>query len=96
MCDCFLHIFGEDWPGVAFRAFIELAQSCKADPAMPMREIAVLFQNFGDADDKVRKFREKLLEGGNWDIRDFGTAAELEAQLKEVLNSWWASVQTTP
>lgn len=96
MCDFFLHIFGEDWPGVAYRAFIELAQSCKADPAMPMREVAVLFQNFGNADEKVRKIREKLTGDANCDIRDFASAAELEAQLKEVFDSWWESVQTTP
>ena len=96
MCDFFVHLFGEDWPGVGFRSFIELAQTCMADPAMPMRDVVVLFQNFSEADEKLRKYREKLEAGGNCVIRDFGTSAELEAQLREVLGSWWASVQAKP
>jgi hypothetical protein len=58
---------------------------------MPMRAVAVLFQDFGEADEKVRTYREKL--EGTCDIRDFSGKAELEAQLNQLFASWWALLQ---
>ena len=96
MCDFFLHIFGEAWPGAAFQAFIDLAQTCKADPVRPMRQVAILFKNFAGADEKVRKFRDALAEGGKCDLRDFQDRGELDCQLQEVFASCWESVQANP
>jgi hypothetical protein len=96
MCDFFLHIFSETWPGAAFQAYIDLAQACMADPTQPMRQVAVLFKNFAEADDNVRNFRDTLAEGGRCDLRDFQAPDELNRQLQEVFDSWWASVQARP
>jgi hypothetical protein len=96
MCDFFLHIFSDTWPGTAFKAYIDLAQACIDDPSMPMRRIAVLFKNFPEADEKVRKYRDSLTETGNCDIREFREPADLDRVLREVFASWWAAVQTKP
>lgn len=96
MCDFFLHIFSDTWPGAAFKAFIELAQVSQADPAQPMRQIAILFKDFAEADDKVRKYRENLAAGGNCDIREFQDFTGLDRQFREILASWWESVQAKP
>ena len=96
MCDFFVHIFSENWPGDAFRGFIELAQASKADPSKPMRQLAVLFRNFAKADDKVRGYREVLAGAGDCELRDFLDGAELERELSEIHAGWWKSVQERP
>ena len=96
MCDFFLHIFGEEWPGAAFKGFIELAQSCLADPSLPMRQVTVLFQDFGEADERLRKYRETLEAKGNCALRDFHDANDLNACLQEIYTAWWESVQAKP
>ena len=101
LCDFFLHIFSEAWPGSAFKGFIDLAQVCMADPSQPMRQIAILFKNFPEADGKVREFRDTLAAGGKCDLRDFQGSAELDSAelgrvLQEVFASWWQSVQANP
>jgi hypothetical protein len=96
MCDFFLHIFSDKWPGAGFQAFIDLARASMADSSKPMRAIAVLFKNFPDADEKVRNYRAALAANGNCELRDFEDAAGLERQLREVFTSWWESVQARP
>jgi hypothetical protein len=96
MCDFFLHIFSETWPGDAFQGFIDLAQVALADPSLPMRRTAVLFKNFAAADEKVRSFRNSLAAGGNCDLREFQDPAELERLLREIFASWWESVRPDP
>ena len=96
MWNFFLHIFSGTWPGTAFQAFIDLAQACTDDPSMPMRQIAVLFKNFGEADDGVRKSRDSLIGVGKCDVRKFQDTAELERLLVDIIASWWESVQAEP
>jgi hypothetical protein len=95
-CDFFLHIFPETWPGTAFQAFIDLALACTEDSSMPMRQIAVLFKNFGDADENVRKFRDSLADAGKCEVREFQDPADLDRLLRETFTSWWESVQAKP
>ena len=64
-------------------------------PAMPMRQIAVLFKNFDRADENVRKFRDSLTGAGKCDVREFQDPAELDRLLREIFASWWESVQAT-
>jgi hypothetical protein len=96
MCDFFLHIFSDTWPGPAFKAYIDLAQACMADPSQPMRKVAVLFTNFAGADEKVRNFRDALAQGGKCELRDFQDPAELQPILEEIFESWWEAVQAKP
>jgi len=96
MCDFFLHIFSAKWPGAIFESFIELARVSQADPARPMRKIAVAFKNFGNADDNVRRYREILASRSDCDLRDFEDAGGLENQLGEIFASWFDSVQNRP
>ena len=95
-CDFFLHIFSDTWPGTAFQAFIDLAQACTDDPSMPMRQIAVLFKNFGRADENVRKFRDSLTGAGKCDVREFQDAGGTRSPAREIFASWWESVQAKP
>jgi hypothetical protein len=96
MCDFFVHIFSSAWPGPPFHAFIDLAQTCMADPSQPMRQVVVLFKNFAEADDKVRSFRDTLALGGKCELRDFHDPAELDRLLPEIFASWWEAVQARP
>jgi hypothetical protein len=95
-CDFFLHIFSETWPATAFQGFIELAQSSIADPAKPMRRMAVLFRNFAHADEQVRLYRDALAGAPECDLREFQDAAELDALLHEIFASWWETVKPGP
>ena len=95
MCDFFVHIFGEEWPGPVFKNFITLALESIADPSRPMRQATVIFRNFAEADEQVRQFRDKLGEGGNCDLRDFQDLTELEGQLKQVFAGWYESIKRT-
>jgi hypothetical protein len=94
--DFFLHIFSGTWPGDTFRSFINLAQACADDPAMPMRQVAVLFKNFDEAGEPVRKFRDGLTGAAKCDVREFHDPAELDRLLGEIYVSWWESVRARP
>lgn len=96
LCDFFLHIFSTTWPGADFQAFIDLAQVCSADPAQPMRQIAVLFKNYPDAAEEVRQYRDTLSPAGTCAIREFEDPAQLDRILREIFSSWWESVQAQP
>ena len=61
-----------------------------------MRQIAVLFKNFGEADENVRKYRERLAEAGKCDIREFQDPAELDGLLREVFATWWERFKPNP
>ena len=96
LCDFFVHIFSTAWPDAAFRDFIELAQVCIADPARPMRQIAVLFKNYPEASEEVRRYRDTLAARGTCDLREFQDPAELTLLLQEIFASWWEAVQAKP
>jgi len=95
-CDFFLHIFSDTWPGTAFQAFLDVARACTDDPSLPMRQIAVLFKNFDQADENVRRFRGSLTGAGKCDVRGFQDSAELDRLLTEIFATWWESVQAKP
>jgi hypothetical protein len=95
-CDFFLHICSPAWPGSEFRAFIDFAQECIGDPALPMRRTAVLFKNYSEAVQEVRNYRDNLSTQGQCDIREFRDATELDRVLHEIFSSWWESVQAKP
>jgi hypothetical protein len=96
MCDFFLHIFSDTWPGPAFKEYIDLAQACKEDPTQPMRQVAILFKTFAAAGEEVRKYRDTLAADGKCDLRDFEGPAELERVLREIFATWWERVQSQP
>jgi len=96
LCDFFVHIYGETWPGPTFRDFIKLAIGCIEDPSKPMRQAAVLFKNPTEADEKVRQVRQTLIEEGKCAVLEFRDSAELEAQLKQIYACWYASVKERP
>ncbi len=95
-CDFLLHIFSNRWPDPAFRDFIELAEVCMADPAQPMRQIAVFFKNYPEAAEEVQQYRDTLSARGTCDIREFQDPAELTRQFQATFASWWESVQAKP
>ena len=48
-----------------------------------MRQAAILFKNFGAADEKVRAFRGTLAAAGAGDLRDFQDGTELAGLLEK-------------
>jgi len=89
-CEFFLQVYGEEWPDSVFQGFVEYALECVQDAAMLTRQAAVLFRNYRHADEQVRAFRESLAARGGCELRDFGDAAELGAQIRELLREWYA------
>jgi hypothetical protein len=96
MCDFFVQIFGESWPGPVFQGLVQLALSCTEDASMAMRRPAVFFRNSDQADEQVRQFRDSLAAGGKCDLREFRDSAELEIRLREIYAVWHASVKQRP
>lgn len=92
MCDFFLQIFGERQPHPAYASFISLALECCANPAMPMRRIAVLFRNPPEADPQLRELRQTLCAGGQCDVGEFRDRQELDARVQAILADWYGDV----
>ena len=96
MCDFFVQILGEEWPGAVFKGFVNLAVEVMADPSKPMRQVTVIFRNLAAADEKVRQLHDALAADGKCDLREFRDSADLETQLQAVYAGWFTSVQQKP
>ena len=96
MCDFFVQMLGEVWPGPGFQNLVNLTLECIADASKPMRQASVLFRNPDRADEQVLQFRSALAGDGKCDVGEFRDAAELERKLKEIYAGWFATVKETP
>jgi len=96
MCEFFIQIFGEPWPGAEFQEFVEYALSCAADSSMATRAVCVLFRNYHAAAPELRQFRESLAARGQCDLRDFSGAEELSSRLRDLLSGWYAPLKAGP
>ena len=55
-----------------------------------------LNDEFAEADEQVRQFRDRLAAGGQCELREFGDSTELGRQLNEILASWWEAIRPEP
>ena len=92
MCDFFLQIFGEWQPRPDYAGFVDLALECLADPAMPMRQVAVLFRNPSKADPQMRQLQETLSAAGQCEVGEFCDQPDLEARVQGILAGWYSGV----
>jgi len=93
MCEFFIQVFGEQWPGAVFRGFVEYALRSVDDPSTATRSVCVCFRNYHAAAPEVRRFRESLAAAAQCELRDFSSAEELPGQFHELLSSWYAPLK---
>lgn len=92
-CDFFVHILGENAPDPVFIEILDLALSCAADPAYPMRATAALFRNPENAAPETLALRSRLIADGRANVRDFHPG-ELSEIADEILDAWYALIRT--
>ena len=95
-CDFFAVVLDERSPDPMYPELVDYGLKCAADPAFPMRSVAVLFRNPEAAGAEVAALRKSLLDGGRCDVRSFDSVEELERQFGEVLAAWYAQVRPRP
>src|SRR5579864_282679 len=96
MVDFFVQVFGDSAPEGAYRGFVDYALECLADPAKPLRSVAVLFKATPNVGEEICKLKETLRAGGRCEVREFHDSQELDTQFREVLESWYALAQAKP
>jgi hypothetical protein len=96
MVDFFVHVFGQDAPEPVYKGFVDYALECLADPAKPLRSVAVLFKASPPGSGEVRKIREELASGGRCEIREFHDVQELEQQARAILETWYELARAGP
>jgi hypothetical protein len=95
-CEFFVQIFGEQWPDPVFAGFVEYAVQCAADPAMPTRQVGVLFRNFQAAVPELHHFRQRLAASSQCELRDFKGPDDLSRQLNDLLADWYLPLKPQP
>jgi hypothetical protein len=92
LSEFFLLLVEDIWeaPVQSFLHDYRLALRCRADAALPMRDIAVFVKKTpeGEEDGGLGQFRAKLGGPDGPRCYDFGTADELAALLPPVLSEW--------
>lgn len=93
MCEFFIQVFGEAWPGPVFQGFVDYALRSAGDPSTATRGVSVFFRNRHAAAPEVREFRAILAARGRCELRDFTGAGELAGQFHELLSAWYAPLK---
>jgi hypothetical protein len=86
-----VRFFPADFRG-ADAGFVNLALECLANPAMPLRRMAVLFRNPGEADPQMRELWETLNSACQCNVGEFRGQQDLEARVEEILAGWYSEV----
>ena len=90
----FVQVFGRNWGPAAANAseLFEYALECRADPTLPMREVAVLLKAVGQDSPEAAEFRTTIEARGYPQVFVFDSVPELERTLTELLTAWRASL----
>lgn len=96
MADFFVHVFGDTAPESIYTGFVDFALDCLADPAKPLRSVAVLFKVSAETTAQVHKIRDDLKAGGRCQVLEFRDSQELDSQFRFVLEGWYALAQAAP
>jgi hypothetical protein len=97
-CRYYVQVLGESWgpSGRNFEPSFELAAKCAADPAMPMREVALLWkaENGGrPVDASVLDARQRSAE---WlRVSPYFGMDSFKEQLRALLTKWVAEISAT-
>ena len=89
-CRYYVLVPGDDWgpPARAFERDYRLAMACAADPALPMRETAILLRT--QPDGSASSFAAAL-DTLSLPYTPFTTAADFEAAILALLANWLAA-----
>lgn len=86
----FIQVFEDDWgPRSLFRKLFLLAEECRSNAEMPMRELVIcLKESPHETDAQVLAFRSELEGWKGAQVIRYKTVDEMKAQLAAVLNEW--------
>jgi hypothetical protein len=89
--DFFVQVFGRNWGPAAANAseLFEYALECRADGALPMREVAVLLKA-GAPSPEAAEFRAGIEARGYPEVLAFDSLPALQRTLTELLTAWRA------
>jgi hypothetical protein len=86
----FIQLFEDDWGtrNLSQKLF-RLAVACRADAALPMREVALFLKDApGETDPEILAFRKELEEQDQVPVFRYETIEELRGKLDAVLRGW--------
>ena len=86
----FIQVFEDDWgPRDLFRKLFLLAEECRANAEMPMRELVVCLKDAPqETNAEVLAFRQELGEREGVRVIRYAAVSEMKTQLAEALNEW--------
>ena len=89
-CTYFIQIFEDDWgPKNLFRKMFYLAEECRDDASMPMREVILCLKDAPrETDPEILAFRKELEERTDVRIVRFDKPHDLSGQLLPVCRGW--------
>jgi hypothetical protein len=93
MCRYYLLVVEDSWdaPPASFRHDYELALKCKADPSLPLQDIAVLFKQGPvepESDGAFAAFRRIVERAGGVRQIDFADFNEFKAHVGGLFSEW--------
>jgi len=96
-CAYFIQVFEDDWgPRNLFRKMFYLAEECRDDTNLPMRELIVCLKDApNETDPEILALRKELEERQQVRVFHFDKADTLKAQLLEVCSGWVRSILET-
>lgn len=86
----FLQLFQDDWgPRDLFRKLFLLATECRADVAMPMRDVVVCLKDApNETNAEILAFRKELEDSANVRLFRYSNVETLQQHLTGICNGW--------
>jgi hypothetical protein len=88
ICAGFLQLLDEEPAERIYKSFIEYALKCQADPAEPMRMVAVAFKQTSEVSPEAVAYKQSL--DGRCDTFNYAAMEEFKEQVWQLLHRWHA------
>ena len=96
-CAYHIQVFQDDWgPKNLFRKMYFLAEECRDDASLPMREVIVCLKDAPhETDPEILAFRKELEERPGVRVLHFDKPETLKSQLLDICRAWVQSIAAT-
>jgi hypothetical protein len=86
----FIQLFQDDWgPRELFRKLFLLANECRDDPQLPMREAVVCLKSApNETDERVLAWRRELADRQDLRVIRYDRPEEVQAHIEEACTGW--------
>jgi hypothetical protein len=94
-CAYFIQVFEDDWgPNHLYRKLLYLAEDCKQDESLPMRDVIVCLKDAPrETDPAILSFRQELADLAGTRVLHFNTPESLQTQLLAVCADWVRAIE---